>query len=67
MNLKSVWLLSQAAGQHMVPRRRGKIINFCSLLTFQVRLPPCVSTAFILQLLSIVSGLSPSVAIPIPT
>ncbi|KAH9852342.1 NAD-P-binding protein [Lenzites betulinus] len=35
VNLKSVWLLSQAAGQHMVPRRRGKIINFCSLLTFQ--------------------------------
>ncbi len=36
VNLKSVWLLSQAAGQHMVPRRRGKVINFCSLLTFQV-------------------------------
>ncbi|KZV65997.1 NAD(P)-binding protein [Peniophora sp. CONT] len=35
VNLKSVWLLSQAAGQHMVPRRSGKIINFCSLLTFQ--------------------------------
>ncbi|OSX61162.1 hypothetical protein POSPLADRAFT_1047421 [Postia placenta MAD-698-R-SB12] len=35
VNLKSVWILSQAAGQHMVPRRRGKIINFCSLLTFQ--------------------------------
>ncbi|EDR08152.1 uncharacterized protein LACBIDRAFT_235362 [Laccaria bicolor S238N-H82] len=35
VNLKSVWLLSQAAGQHMVPLRRGKIINFCSLLTFQ--------------------------------
>ncbi|KAM5543483.1 hypothetical protein V8D89_002734 [Ganoderma adspersum] len=35
VNLKSVWLLSQAAGQHMVPRRRGKIINFCSLLTYQ--------------------------------
>ncbi|KAI0367389.1 NAD(P)-binding protein [Pilatotrama ljubarskyi] len=35
VNLKSVWLLSQSAGQHMVPRRRGKIINFCSLLTFQ--------------------------------
>lgn len=35
VNLKSVWLLSQAAGQHMVPRRQGKIINFCSLLTFQ--------------------------------
>ena len=34
-NLKSVFLLSQAAGQHMVPLRRGKIINFCSLLTFQ--------------------------------
>jgi len=35
VNLKSVWLLSQAAGQHMVPLRRGKIINFGSLLTFQ--------------------------------
>jgi NAD(P)-dependent dehydrogenase (short-subunit alcohol dehydrogenase family) len=35
VNLKSVWLLSQAAGQHMVPRRKGKIVNFCSLLTFQ--------------------------------
>ncbi|KAI0761276.1 NAD-P-binding protein [Trametes elegans] len=35
VNLKSVWLLAQAAGQHMVPRRRGKIVNFCSLLTFQ--------------------------------
>ena len=35
VNLKSVWLLSQAAGRHMVPRRQGKIINFCSLLTFQ--------------------------------
>ncbi|KAK2461262.1 hypothetical protein APHAL10511_006789 [Amanita phalloides] len=35
VNLKSVWLLSQAAGRHMVPLHRGKIINFCSLLTFQ--------------------------------
>jgi len=35
VNLKAVWLLSQAAGRHMVPLRRGKIINFCSLLTFQ--------------------------------
>lgn len=35
INLKSIFLLSQAAGQHMVPLRRGKIINFCSLLTFQ--------------------------------
>ncbi|THU79590.1 NAD(P)-binding protein [Dendrothele bispora CBS 962.96] len=35
VNLKSVWLLSQAAGRHMVPLKRGKIINFCSLLTFQ--------------------------------
>jgi NAD(P)-dependent dehydrogenase (short-subunit alcohol dehydrogenase family) len=35
VNLKSVWLLSQAAGRHMVPLRRGKIINVCSLLTFQ--------------------------------
>ncbi|KAF5371577.1 hypothetical protein D9758_003438 [Tetrapyrgos nigripes] len=35
VNLKSVWLLAQAAGRHMVPLKRGKIINFCSLLTFQ--------------------------------
>lgn len=35
MNLKSVWLLSQAAGRHMVPLRRGKIIHFGSLLSFQ--------------------------------
>lgn len=35
VNLKAVWLLSQAAGRHMVPRRQGKIINFGSLLTFQ--------------------------------
>jgi len=35
VNLKSVWLLSQAAGRHMVPLREGKIINFCSLLTYQ--------------------------------
>ncbi|EIM89107.1 NAD-P-binding protein [Stereum hirsutum FP-91666 SS1] len=35
VNLKSVWLLSQAAGRHMVSLRRGKIINFCSLLTYQ--------------------------------
>ncbi|KAI0701064.1 NAD(P)-binding protein [Cytidiella melzeri] len=35
INLKSCWLLCQAAGQHMVPLRRGKIINFCSLLTYQ--------------------------------
>jgi 2-dehydro-3-deoxy-D-gluconate 5-dehydrogenase len=35
VNLKSVWLLCQAAGKHMVPLREGKIINFCSLLSFQ--------------------------------
>ena len=35
MNLKSAFLLSQAAARSMVPRKRGKIINFCSLLTFQ--------------------------------
>ncbi|KAI4294306.1 hypothetical protein EV122DRAFT_280294 [Schizophyllum commune] len=35
VNLKSVWLLAQQAGRHMVPRRRGKIINVCSLVTFQ--------------------------------
>jgi 2-deoxy-D-gluconate 3-dehydrogenase len=35
VNLKAAWLLSQSAGKHMVPRRRGKVINFGSLLTFQ--------------------------------
>lgn len=35
VNLKAVWLLSQAAGKHMVPRGAGKIVNFGSLLTFQ--------------------------------
>lgn len=35
VNLKAVFLLSQAAGKHMVPRKEGKIINFGSLLTFQ--------------------------------
>jgi len=34
VNLKSLWLLSQAAGRHMVPRRRGKIINIASLTSF---------------------------------
>ncbi|KZS96351.1 NAD(P)-binding protein [Sistotremastrum niveocremeum HHB9708] len=34
-NLKSIFLLSQAAARHMLPRHSGKIINFCSLLTFQ--------------------------------
>ncbi|KZO98464.1 NAD(P)-binding protein [Calocera viscosa TUFC12733] len=34
VNLKSLFLLSQAAGRHMVPRRRGKIINIASLTTF---------------------------------
>jgi len=35
VNLKAVWLLSQAAGRHMVTKGRGKIINFGSLMVFQ--------------------------------
>ncbi|EJT99351.1 NADP-binding protein [Dacryopinax primogenitus] len=34
VNLKSLFLVSQAAGRHMVPRHRGKIINIASLTTF---------------------------------
>jgi len=34
-NLTSCWVLCQEAGRHMVPRRKGKIINIASLLTFQ--------------------------------
>ena len=30
LNLRSVWLLSQAAAAHMVPRRRGAIVNISS-------------------------------------
>ena len=30
LNLRSVWLLSQAAAAHMVPRRRGTIVNISS-------------------------------------
>jgi NAD(P)-dependent dehydrogenase (short-subunit alcohol dehydrogenase family) len=30
LNLRSVWLLSQAAAAHMVPRRRGSIVNISS-------------------------------------
>lgn len=36
VNLKSVFLLCQAAGKHMIKAKLGgKIINFCSLLSFQ--------------------------------
>jgi 2-dehydro-3-deoxy-D-gluconate 5-dehydrogenase len=34
-NLSSVFLLSQAAGKHMLTQGSGKIINIASLLTFQ--------------------------------
>jgi 2-deoxy-D-gluconate 3-dehydrogenase len=35
VNLRSVFFLSQAAARVMVPRRRGKIIQIASLLSFQ--------------------------------
>lgn len=35
VNLKTVWLLSQQAGRHMVEKNKGKIINIGSLQTFQ--------------------------------
>lgn len=35
VNLKAVWLLAQKAGQHMVPRKSGKIINIASLNSYQ--------------------------------
>ena len=34
-NLKSTFFLCQAAGRHMAPQGRGKIINIASLLSFQ--------------------------------
>lgn len=41
VNAKSVFLLSQAAARDMVKRKRGKIINVASLLSFQggIRVP----------------------------
>ena len=35
LNLKSAFFRTQAAAKHMVPRKSGKIINICSLLSFQ--------------------------------
>lgn len=41
LNLNAVWRLSQIAGQKMLERGRGKIINIASLLSFQggIRVP----------------------------
>ena len=41
INLKAVFLLSQAAGRVMVERGKGKIINIASMLSFQggIRVP----------------------------
>ena len=40
-NLKSVFFLCQAAGRYMIGKRRGKIINIASMLSFQggIRVP----------------------------
>lgn len=35
LNLSTVFLLSQIAGRHMIDRGSGKIINICSMLSFQ--------------------------------
>ncbi|GAB6988546.1 2-dehydro-3-deoxy-D-gluconate 5-dehydrogenase KduD [Paenibacillus pini] len=35
LNLNSVFLLSQLAGRHMIERGSGKIINICSMLSYQ--------------------------------
>ncbi len=41
VNLKSLFFMSQAAGKHMIAKGRGKIINICSMLSFQggIRVP----------------------------
>ncbi|KAI7881317.1 2-deoxy-D-gluconate 3-dehydrogenase, partial [Lichtheimia hyalospora FSU 10163] len=40
-NLKSVWIMSQAAARHMIPNGSGKIISTASLMSFQggIRVP----------------------------
>lgn len=35
LNLNTVFLLSQIAGRHMIERGSGKIINICSMLSYQ--------------------------------
>lgn len=35
INLNTVFLLSQIAGRHMIERGSGKIINICSMLSYQ--------------------------------
>ncbi|KOR88291.1 2-dehydro-3-deoxy-D-gluconate 5-dehydrogenase KduD [Paenibacillus solani] len=35
LNLNTVFLLSQLAGRHMIKRGSGKIINICSMLSYQ--------------------------------
>lgn len=35
VNLRSVWILSQQAGRHMVEQQKGKIINIASITSFQ--------------------------------
>lgn len=35
LNLNTVFLLSQIAGRHMIDRGSGKIINICSMLSYQ--------------------------------
>ena len=41
VNIKSLFFMCQAAGKVMIPKGRGKIINICSMLSFQggIRVP----------------------------
>lgn len=34
VNLKALFLVSREAGKHMIPRRKGKIINVASINSF---------------------------------
>ncbi len=58
INLKAVFLLSQAAGRVMVTQGRGKIINIASMLSFQggIRVPSYTASK------SGVGGLTPQFA-----
>ena len=41
VNIKAAFFMAQAAGRHMIEKRRGKIINIASMLSFQggIRVP----------------------------
>ncbi len=66
-NLKGTFLCAQAAGEHMLKRRSGKIINIASLGAFKAwanHIPYCVSKAGVVMLTqALAKALAPFVTV----